>query len=62
MDAARRRARLGIVASTIFLDLLGFGLIIPLLPHYAETFGASPFTYGLLAALNRSGFSGELIP
>lgn len=27
---------------TIFLDLLGFGLIIPVLPFYAESFGARP--------------------
>ena len=26
----------------VFVDLLGFGLILPLLPYYAETFGASP--------------------
>ncbi len=45
-----RRSRLGIVALTVFLDLLGFGIIIPLMPHYAESMGASPFLYGLLAA------------
>lgn len=50
MLAAQNRARLGIVALTIFLDLLGFGIIIPLMPHFAETFGATPFVYGLLAA------------
>lgn len=27
---------------TMFLDLLGFGLIIPIQPFYAESFGASP--------------------
>ena len=26
----------------VFIDLLGFGIIIPLLPFYAETFNASP--------------------
>ena len=26
---------------TVFLDLVGFGLVIPLLPYYAETYGAS---------------------
>jgi len=34
---------------TVFIDLLGFGIIIPLLPFYAETFGATAFTVGLLA-------------
>jgi len=38
-----------IVFLTVFIDLLGFGIIIPLLPFYAETFGATAFTVGLLA-------------
>jgi DHA1 family tetracycline resistance protein-like MFS transporter len=37
-----------IIFVTVFIDLLGFGIIIPLLPFYAESFGASPFTIGLL--------------
>ncbi len=34
---------------TLFLDLLGFGLILPLLPYYALNFGASPTTVALLS-------------
>jgi DHA1 family tetracycline resistance protein-like MFS transporter len=34
----------------VFIDLLGFGLILPLLPFYAETFGASDTVIGLLVA------------
>jgi MFS transporter, DHA1 family, tetracycline resistance protein len=34
----------------VFINLLGFGLILPLLPYYAETFGASDTTIGLLVA------------
>jgi multidrug resistance protein len=34
---------------TVFIDLLGFGIIIPLLPFYAESFGASAFAIGLLS-------------
>jgi DHA1 family tetracycline resistance protein-like MFS transporter len=34
----------------VFVDLLGFGLILPLLPYYAETFGASPLVIGLIVA------------
>ena len=34
----------------VFIDLLGFSLILPLLPFYAETFGASPVIIGLLVA------------
>ena len=37
-----------IIFITVFIDLLGFGIIIPLLPFYAESFGASAFTIGLL--------------
>ena len=29
-----------IIFITVFIDLLGFGIIIPLLPFYAESFGA----------------------
>lgn len=37
-----------IIFITVFIDLLGFGIIIPLLPFYAESFGASALTIGLL--------------
>src|SRR5882724_668066 len=40
-----------IIFLTIFVNLVGFGIIIPLLPFYAETFGASPLTIGLLFAV-----------
>ena len=40
-----------IIFLTIFVNLVGFGIIIPLLPYYAETFGASPVTIGLLFAV-----------
>jgi multidrug resistance protein len=35
---------------TVFIDLLGFGIIIPLLPFYAERFGGSAETVALLSA------------
>jgi len=34
----------------VLVDLIGFGLYIPLLPFYAEHFGASPFIVGLSMA------------
>jgi MFS transporter, DHA1 family, tetracycline resistance protein len=40
---------LAVVFVTVFIDLLGFGIIIPLLPFYAETFGAHAFTVALLS-------------
>jgi DHA1 family tetracycline resistance protein-like MFS transporter len=38
-----------IIFITVFIDLLGFGIIIPLLPFYAEHFGASALMVGLLS-------------
>jgi len=35
---------------TVFIDLLGFGLILPLLPFFAGSFGASPLDIGLITA------------
>jgi len=34
----------------VLVDLIGFGIIIPLLPFFAEHFGASPFEVGLVMA------------
>lgn len=33
---------------TVFIHLLGFGILLPLLPYYAETYGANGTTVGLL--------------
>lgn len=35
---------------TVFIDLLGFGIVIPLLPIYARNYGASEVSLGLLFA------------
>ena len=32
------------------IDLIGFGIVLPILPLWAETFGASPVQIGLLTA------------
>jgi DHA1 family tetracycline resistance protein-like MFS transporter len=40
-----------IIFLTILVNLIGFGIIIPLLPFYATTFGASPVVIGLLFAV-----------
>jgi MFS transporter, DHA1 family, tetracycline resistance protein len=48
---------------TTFLDLLGFGIIIPIQPFYAESFGASPAIVTLLGAsysLMQFLFSGKI--
>ena len=35
----------------VFINLVGFGIIIPLLPFYGEHYGASPDQVTLLMAL-----------
>lgn len=44
------RSILFVLFITIFIDLLGFGIVIPILPTYARTLQASSFEIGLLAA------------
>ncbi len=46
-----KRTPLTIIFLIVFIDLLGFGVVIPIIPSYAEHgFGASDFTIGLLVA------------
>lgn len=45
-----QRSRLANIFLVVFIDLLGFGLILPLLPYYAGEYGASQFLVGLLVA------------
>jgi len=44
------RSPLLVVFVTVFIDLLGFGIIIPILPFYAQDFGASELIVGVLFA------------
>jgi MFS family permease len=49
MEGSRRA--LAIVFGVVFLDLLGFGIIVPILPFYTRSFpGGTEFVIGLLAA------------
>lgn len=47
-DYYKMHKALGLMFLTVFIDLIGFGIIIPLLPLYAKEFGANGFTVGLL--------------
>jgi len=49
--AAAGRVPLTVLFLTVFLDLVGFGIVIPLLPLYAETFGAGPVVVTMLVAV-----------
>lgn len=42
---------LPVLLLTVVIDLIGFGLILPLLPFYAIHYGASPFTVALLSVV-----------
>ena len=44
--------KLILILGYVFIDVLGFSLILPLLPFYAESFDASPTIVGLLLAAN----------
>ncbi len=50
MDRARRGG-LGVIFLTVFLDLLGFGMIIPILPLYAKTMHATDLQTGILLSV-----------
>jgi MFS transporter, DHA1 family, tetracycline resistance protein len=47
-----RRSPLLVIFVTVLIDLIGFGIVIPVLPFYVESpkFNATPFTLGLLFA------------
>jgi DHA1 family tetracycline resistance protein-like MFS transporter len=47
-----RKSQLPILFVFVIVDLLGFSLILPLLPYYAKTFSASAFVIGLLGTSN----------
>ncbi|MFQ5825377.1 MAG: MFS transporter [bacterium] len=44
----QQTASLRIIFFVVVIDLIGFGIILPLLPLYAKSYGAAPFVIGLL--------------
>jgi MFS family permease len=46
------KGSLAVIFLTVFIDLLGFGIVLPLLPIYADIFGTDPsgFVIGMLMA------------
>jgi DHA1 family tetracycline resistance protein-like MFS transporter len=56
-----RRSPLVVVYLAVFLDLMGFGIILPNLPFYAEHFGATGLWIGaILTAYSAAQFVGAL--
>ncbi|GCE47256.1 multidrug resistance protein [Thermosporothrix hazakensis] len=47
----QKRTAISLMALTVLIDFTGFGLIIPLLPFWAEHFGANAFMVGMLSSL-----------
>ncbi len=43
--------KLGVLFATVLVDLVGFGIVLPVLPLYAREFGADGFGAGLLVAV-----------
>jgi multidrug resistance protein len=42
--------RLSVLMATVFVDMVGFTMVLPLLPFYATEFGAEPWQVGALVA------------
>ena len=36
----------------VFVDILGFSIVLPLFPYWRETFAASPTAVGILGSAN----------
>ncbi len=49
MDKIRKQPPLFFLYITVFITIVGFGMIFPLLPFYARQFNATEWTVGLLA-------------
>src|SRR3954471_21239109 len=45
-----RKPSLLVVFFTVFIDLIGFGIVLPLLPIYSRNFGASGLMIGIIGA------------
>ena len=48
MPQPAARARLGVIFLTVLIDLIGFGILVPILPYLAQRFGASGLGLGIL--------------
>ncbi|MBD6618127.1 TCR/Tet family MFS transporter [Komarekiella sp. 'clone 1'] len=51
MDSKNNGRAIFVLFLTVFIDLLGFGIILPILPLYAKQFGAKSHEATLLIAI-----------
>lgn len=49
-EESQARPPLGVLFSVVVVDLVGFGIVVPILPFWAERFGASGAWLGILLA------------
>src|SRR5256885_13976502 len=45
------RSRFAVIFFTVLVDLIGFGIVMPILPFYAQRFGASGLAYGAVLGI-----------
>jgi multidrug resistance protein len=45
------RSRIGVIFFTVLIDLIGFGIVLPILPFYAQRFGAAGLGYGAVVGV-----------
>src|SRR5580700_11825100 len=58
--ARRSPAALYTLLSVMFINILGFGIVVPLLPFYGQSFHAQPWQIGLIfSAYSMGSFFGE---
>jgi multidrug resistance protein len=49
-STGRRKSPLVVLFLIVVIDLIGFGIVLPLLPRYGERYGVSPIALGFLMA------------
>ena len=45
-----RKPSMLVIFLTVFIDLIGFGIVVPMIPVFSRHFGASPFLVGVIVA------------
>lgn len=51
MPTMKKKSPLLAIFLVVFLDLVAFGIVIPILPYYSKTFGSTAFELGWLMAI-----------